>query len=44
MNTLAIILLGISLLIAHGANMKQDEKISELSKRIEVLEERATSR
>ena len=44
MNTLSIVLLGVAIIIAGLENVKQDEKISELSKRIEVLEERDVAR
>jgi hypothetical protein len=38
MNTMTTILLGISLLFASAVNMKQDEKIAQLSERIQTLE------
>jgi len=38
MNTLPIVLLGISLIIAGIGNIEQNEKIAQLSERIQILE------
>jgi len=38
MNTLQIVLLGIGLIFAGLSNIRQDEKITQLSERIQILE------